>query len=423
MENTDYNKIEELMKTNNTAINKSLKEVKDTLENDKANKGDLDAVTKKLDAIEADNKETADAFEKELADMKAMAKVKNVQLSAKEIRQKCYINAIHLAMTNKTNADGDVLENLNKEYGVSENEIQYNKKAAQTNATAETLIPDPVFRGIDADPEHRSSFLTMAGSPGVFNGDKIKRLLTDASGAYWQAGSGSNANATTTHNNEDITQDVGKAVAKIVIDDDTMQDIGVTVQDAFINPVTANLNALVEKAAIDGTGAGGQMRGILNGTKRASGTPFVFATHFNQFGEVTSAASRAITLDDLTSLQAQVHENFRAGAYLVMNSATFFALSRSKGTDQHFQLPMSVVDGQYNIMGMRVFIDENMPSVAANNNAVAYINPSMGYTYYERRGLTVKVVEDDTARRLVFTKRVAGTTHMGRAGCLLKVKA
>ena len=95
------------------------------------------------------------------------------------------------------------------------------------------MIPDPVFRGIDADPEHRSSFVNLAGSPGVFAGDTMKRLLTDASGAYWQAGSGSNANATTTHTNEDVTQVVGKAVAKILIDDDVMQDIGVTVQDAF----------------------------------------------------------------------------------------------------------------------------------------------------------------------------------------------
>ena len=165
------------------------------------------------------------------------------------------------------------------------------------------------------------------------------------------------------------------------------------------------------------------MKGILNGTKRASGTAFNFNTHYNQFGEVTSATAGTVALDDLTKLQVQVHENFRAGAVLLMNSATFFALARSVGTDSHFQLPMAVVDGQYNLMGMRVVIDENMPSIANNANAVAYLNPRMAYTYYERRGLGVKVIEDDTARRLVFTKRVAGTTHMGRAGCLLKVKA
>ena len=423
MENAEYKKIEEVMDTNNTAINKALAEVKTTLENSKASKGDLDAVTKKLEAIEKDNKEVAGKFEKQIEDMKAAKKVKVRDLTATEIRRKCYINAINMAMANKTNADEDVMETLNKDYGVTADEVEYSKKAANTNATADTLIPDPVFRGIDADPEHRSSFLTMAGSPGVFNGDKIKRLLTDASGAYWQAGSGSNANATTTHNDADIVQDVGKAVAKIVIDDDTMQDIGVTVQEAFINPVTENVNALVEKAAIDGSGTGGQMKGILTGSKRASGTAFAFATHYNQFGEVTSAASRAVSLADLTSLQVQVHENFRSGAVLVMNSATFFGLARSLGTDQHFQLPMAVVDGQYNLLGMRVFIDENMPNVAANATAVAYINPRMAYTYYERRGLSVKLIEDDTSRRLVFTKRVAGTTHMGRAACLLKVKA
>ena len=152
----------------------------------------------------------------------------------------------------------------------------------------------------------------------------------------------SNANATTTHNNEDITQDVGKAVAKVEIDDDTMQDIGVTVQQAFIDPVTENVNALIEKGAIDGSGTAGQMRGILTGTKRASGTPFAFATHFNQFGEVTSAASRVVSLDDLTSLQTQVHENFRAGAVLVMNSNTFFALARSKGTDNQFSITYGI---------------------------------------------------------------------------------
>ena len=127
-------------------------------------------------------------------------------------------------------AVGDTLETLNKDFGVSESDIHYNKKAAVTNATADTLIPDPVFRGIDADPEHRSAFVNSAGSPGVFAGDTIKRLLTDASGAYWVAGSGSTPTNTTTHNDKAVEQQVGKAVAKIVIDDDTMQDIGVTVQ-------------------------------------------------------------------------------------------------------------------------------------------------------------------------------------------------
>ena len=67
MENTEqFKKFEEVMDTNNTAINKALAEVKSTLENDKASKGDLDAVTKKLDAIAADNKEVAGKFEKQL---------------------------------------------------------------------------------------------------------------------------------------------------------------------------------------------------------------------------------------------------------------------------------------------------------------------------------------------------------------------
>ena len=425
MENTEYKKIEELVDTNNTAINKALAEVKTTLDNDKASKGDLDAVTKKLEAIETDNKELADNFEKELNDLKAAAKVKHVQLSANEVRQKCYINAIQIAI-NKAEGKpfGDTLETLNKDFGVSESDIHYSTKANNTNATADTLIPDPIFRGIDADPEHRSNFVNSAGSPGVFAGDTMKRLLTDASGAYWVAGSGSTPTNTTTHNDKEISQVVGKAVSKIVIDDDTMQDIGVTVQEAFINPVTENLQALIELSAISGSGTGGQMKGILTGAKRASGTAFNFNSHFNSFGEVTTAASGTVTLDDLTKAQVQVHENFRAGAVLLMNSATFYTLARSTSSqDSHFLLPMSVVDGQYNIMGMRVVIDENMPNIAANANPVAYLNPRMAYTYYERRGLGVKVIEDDTARRLVFTKRVAGTTHMGRAGCLLKVKA
>ena len=106
MENTEYKKIEELMDSNNTAVNKSLKEFKDTLENDKASKEAVEAVTKKLEAIEADNKELADNFEKELADMKAAAKVKNVHLSAKEVRQKCYINAIQIAIRESRRRSG-----------------------------------------------------------------------------------------------------------------------------------------------------------------------------------------------------------------------------------------------------------------------------------------------------------------------------
>ena len=180
----------------------------------------------------------------------------------------------------------------------------------------------------------------------------------------------------------------------------------------------------MEKSAIDGTGAAGQMKGILTGNKRASGTAFNFATHANQFGELTSATSRVVSLDDLTGLQTQVHENFRAGAYLVMNSATFLLIWQEAKVPIHiFNYRCRVVDGQYNLLGMKVIIDENMPNVAAGAYAVAYLNPRMAYTYYERRGLSVKLIEDDTARRLVFTKRVAGTTHMGRAACLLKVKA
>ena len=71
----------------------------------------MDAVTKKLEAIEADNKEVATGkFEKQLEDMKAMKQVKVKDLTATEIRRKCYINAINLALRNKTNADEDVME-------------------------------------------------------------------------------------------------------------------------------------------------------------------------------------------------------------------------------------------------------------------------------------------------------------------------
>lgn len=101
---------------------------------------------------------------------------------------------------------------------------------------------------------------------------------------------------------------------------------------------------------------------------------------------VTAAAANAVTADELIKLQDSMKSAYQGGAYWVMNPATLTAIRTLKGVDNTYLLNPDYREGfGYTILGKTVYTSDQMPTLAAGNAAVAYVNPA--------EALAVKTVE------------------------------
>lgn len=88
---------------------------------------------------------------------------------------------------------------------------------------------------------------------------------------------------------------------------------------------------------------------------------------------VTTAASTAITSDEVIELKDSIKDAFQNNAIWVMSRATRTALRLLKGTDGHYLLnddissPFGTV-----LLGKPVYVSDNMPDIAGDNTVIYY---------------------------------------------------
>lgn len=107
---------------------------------------------------------------------------------------------------------------------------------------------------------------------------------------------------------------------------------------------------------------------------------------------VTSAASTAITADELIDLQESVPDSLQSGCIWLMSRATRAAIRKLKDGDGNYLLNKDATSRWgYSLFGHDVYVSQSMPEMEAGKAAVYYLDP---------RGLAVKVAENPSVQVL-----------------------
>lgn len=101
----------------------------------------------------------------------------------------------------------------------------------------------------------------------------------------------------------------------------------------------------------------------------------------------TAKAADKITADELITLRNSLKSVYQSGAYWVMATDTLTAVQKLKDNNGRYLFNDDIVEGfSGKILGKPVYTTDQAPAMAANANAIFYLNPAAG--------LAVKLVED-----------------------------
>lgn len=145
--------------------------------------------------------------------------------------------------------------------------------------------------------------------------------------------------------------------------------------DYVVNAMAYAIKRFIEKELLIGTPANG-----------GAGTPAKVLGLSTTTTTITTAASNAITADEIVKLHDAIIDDYQDGAMFIMSSATRTALRLLKDSMGRYMLQddVSLPFGS-SLLGKPVYVSDNMPEIGAGNTAIYYGNMS---------GLATKFSED-----------------------------
>ena len=112
---------------------------------------------------------------------------------------------------------------------------------------------------------------------------------------------------------------------------------------------------------------------------------------------LTTAASAAITADELIDLQAKVKQAYQQNACWIMAPATFTLVKKLKDSQNRYLLQDDVTgEFPFRLLGKPVFLSDNMPAVAAGAKTVLYGDCS-GLSVNFRENISIEVLREKYA--------------------------
>lgn len=190
-------------------------------------------------------------------------------------------------------------------------------------------------------------------------------------------------------------------LAKIGVDE--LEDTDVNLNAYLVNSFTQACGEHEDTAFIEGTGhANVQPMGLF--TAAVGGGPV----------RVDTAASGAVSTDDIINLIYAVASQYRKGAAFIMNGATVKAIRKLKNAvDGSYAWQPSIQVGEPGaLFGYPVYEQDDIDALAANKDVAIFGNFKLGYRILDRRGMTVqKLSELYIASGLIgflVTRRVGG---------------
>lgn len=155
-----------------------------------------------------------------------------------------------------------------------------------------------------------------------------------------------------------------------------------------VNDMAEKVAEFIESEIIKGTKVGG-LSGVTNVT--------------------TAAAVDAVTADELIDLKDSIKDRFQSGCMWVMSRKTRTAIRKLKDSDGQYLLNRDITAPfGYTLLGMPIYVSDNMPEMAANAKAIYYGDFS---------GLAVKMVEEPNVQIL---QEHYATQHAIGAVCWLE---
>lgn len=212
------------------------------------------------------------------------------------------------------------------------------------------------------------------------------------------------------------------AATQQVIDDsdpNIASEIEVDIATAFVD--------LENAAFINGSGAR-TPHGLIGGYNPVANTSWVwgklgFVKTGDSAGFVTTTASVS-PADCLINLIHSLKPGYRRNASFLTNDTTAAIVRKWKDADGRFLWQDSLALGvPPTLLGYPVYIDANMPDVAAGEFPIAFGDFARGYLIVERQG-TRLLIDPFTAKpwvKFYATRRVGGGVHDFAAIKLLKV--
>ena len=159
-----------------------------------------------------------------------------------------------------------------------------------------------------------------------------------------------------------------------------------------------------------------------NGVNKPKG--FLNGTDIADVNTGVAAALATNAYDNIIDLMFKVKGAYRQNGSFVMNSATLATLTKVKdSTGAYIYQPAIAAGLSDTILGKKVVLAEDMPSIAANARPIVFGDFSRGYLIADRVGFTV--LPDPYSRtgylQIKARKRVAGTIADANALRALKI--
>ena len=149
-----------------------------------------------------------------------------------------------------------------------------------------------------------------------------------------------------------------------------------SVTEFVIRHMAEEIAAFLAKEGLTGSGANA-IQGALNSSNG-----------------LTAAAAAAVTADELIALQCKVKQRFQKDACWTMAPDTFLAIKKLKDSNGRYLLQDNIAsDFPYVYLGKPVYLDDNMPSLAAGNKAILYGSYS-GMSFNFRENLSIQVLRE-----------------------------
>ena len=179
-----------------------------------------------------------------------------------------------------------------------------------------------------------------------------------------------------------------RAGTAIELSQHIINDSGIDVVNYSIGLLSKRLALTLDRNVLNGTGdVNNQFEGMLG---HAS------------IGNVTSAASLTIGTDDLLDLYNSIHPQYQAGSVFVMGRSTFNTLVKLKDANNQYYFIRDITAGAagYRLFGLPVLINDAMPAIAANAQAVLMANFNEAYATMIKKGLNMQHITGDTTQAL-----------------------
>ena len=147
----------------------------------------------------------------------------------------------------------------------------------------------------------------------------------------------------------------------------------------IVNQIADEVSAFLSKELLNGTGSSA-MQGALNTST-----------------SLTASSATAITADELIELQSKVKQVYQVNACWTMHPDTFLAIKKLKDGNNRYLLQDNVSGAfPYMLLGKPVYLDDNMPTIAASAKAILYGDYS-GFSVNFRENISVEVLREKYA--------------------------